>query len=119
MNTMIMLQIAGALGVFIGLYHGVVGDKIMRSMTMSPAEHTDLMRGAFHIGTVGWVVGGCLLFVAATAPVGSLRTAVIVLFALVYGLPGFGNLVINKGRPNIGWVTLLVIAALSLFALWM
>lgn len=119
MTASLSLQFAGLLAVTVALYHGVIGDKMMRNIAFASAEEGALMRGSFHIGTVGWLAGGVLLFVASFADASVMRSAIVLVFALVYGIPGVANMVISRFRPNFGWIALIVVVILSLTALWL
>lgn len=114
MNQNLALQAAGILAIGIALYHGIYGDKIMRALTITPSDQAPLMRGSFHIGTMGWLAGGILLLVASTLEPGIGRSAIVLVYAFVYGFPGVANAIINGGRPNIGWIGLLLIMILAL-----
>ena len=114
MNQNLLLQAAGVLAVGIALYHGIYGDKIMQALTITPSEKAPLMRGSFHIGTMGWLAGGILLVVASMLEPGIGRNAIVFVYAFVYGFPGVANAMMNGGRPNIGWVGLLLVVVLAL-----
>ncbi|MEM7113831.1 MAG: hypothetical protein AAF614_15455 [Chloroflexota bacterium] len=113
-NQNLALQIAGVLAIVIALYHGIQGDRIMRGLTITPANQASLMRGSFHIGTVGWLAGGILLFVASMLESGIGRSAIVFVYAFVYGFPGVANAVMSGGRPNVGWVGLIIVVILAL-----
>ncbi|MEM7335319.1 MAG: hypothetical protein AAF490_24795 [Chloroflexota bacterium] len=108
------LQAAGILAILIALYHGVVGDRLVQAIQMAPAGQKPLMRGSFHIGTMGWLAGGVLLFVASFLEGGLARQAIVIVYAFVYGVPAIGNAVINRGKPNVGWIGLGIVVVLAL-----
>ena len=113
-NQNLTLQVAGILAIGIALYHGIYGDKIMRALTITPSDQAPLMRGSFHIGTMGWLAGGILLFVASLLEPGIGRNAIVFVYAFVYGFPGVANAIMSGGRPNVGWIGLLLIVVLAL-----
>ncbi|MGB1251638.1 MAG: hypothetical protein ACPG8W_13555 [Candidatus Promineifilaceae bacterium] len=114
MTQNLMLQAAGVCAIIVALYHGVVGDRLVQAMAIEPAGQKQLMRGSFHIGTMGWLTGGILLFVAATLDAGLARNAIVLAYAFVFGIPAIGQVVMSKGRPNFGMVMLILVVILSL-----
>lgn len=112
--TNIALQIAGVCAIFIALYHGIVGDGIVQAMQIEPKEQKPLMRGSFHIGTMGWLVGGCVILLVSMLEGGFVRSAVVIAYAILFGIPALGQIVMSKGRPNFGMIVLILIVILLL-----
>lgn len=102
----IALITAGICAIVVAVYHGVTGDALVQGMTIEPAESKALMRGSFHIGTMGWLVGGLVVLLTSTFEPSWPRTAILLAYAVLFGIPAVSLVMMEKGRLSFGLVML-------------
>lgn len=65
MKQNLALRASGTLAIITALYHGILGDALLRELEIHPPEHTAFVRATYQSGSVSWVAGGLLLIAAA------------------------------------------------------
>ncbi|MEM8529748.1 MAG: hypothetical protein AAGF95_02840 [Chloroflexota bacterium] len=108
------LRSSGTLAIITALYHGILGDALLRELEIHPSEQTGFVRATYQIGTVSWVAGGLLLIAAANMRSGFARNWIVGVSAFVYGYPAIGNFMLSKGKPSFGWIALSTVILLAL-----
>ncbi len=109
MSRNIFLIVAGLCAIVVAIYHGIEGDAIVQGLNIQPAESAALMRGSFHIGTMGWLVGGIVILFASFLEASWPRNAILIAYTVLFGIPAFSLVVMGQGQPNFGMVMLLLI----------
>ena len=102
----IALITAGVCAIVVSLYHGITGDALVKAMAIEPAESKALMRGSFHIGTMGWLVGGLVVLLISTLEPSWPRTAILLAYTVLFGIPAVSLVMMEKGRLSFGLVML-------------
>lgn len=110
----IALYGSSLLAIITAAVHGVTGDEMMRALPLDTADMA-LVRATFQIGTMGWLMGGILLFAAARVTSQKARNWIVGVSVMMYGLPAIGNFMLNGGQPSFGWIALAGVALLALF----
>lgn len=108
------LQFAGALAIATACYHAKTGDDILREIAMSDDDMA-FVTGTYQLGTMGWIAGGALLIGAARLADQQARNLIVIVTAILFGLPAFGTLVLTGGEISGGGVALAVVVVLALF----
>lgn len=108
------LQAAGLIAIATAGYHGWAGDAIVRDIAMSEDDMA-FVTGTYQIGTMGWVAGGALLIGAARLRAQDARNLIVVVTAVLFGIPAFGTLALTGGEISIGGVALAVVVGLALY----
>ncbi len=108
------LYTSSLLAVTTAIYHGILGDEMMQALPLEAADMA-LVRATFQIGTMGWLMGGVLLFAAARIDSQQARNWIIWVLCALYGLPAVGNFMLNGGQPSFGWMALALVVVLALF----
>ncbi|MEM7735267.1 MAG: hypothetical protein AAF267_05695 [Deinococcota bacterium] len=109
----VALYLAGSLAIFTAIYHGIVGDRMLQLLEITP-EELAFVRATYQLGSVGWLAGGVLLIAAGRLQSAAARNWIVGVFAVVYGFPAVGNFVLVGGRPSFGWLALASIVVLAL-----
>lgn len=108
------LRSSGTLAIITALYHGIMGDALLRDLEIHPPEQTVFVRATYQIGSVSWVAGGILLIAAANMRFSSARNWIVGMFAFVYGFPAIGNFMLSRGKPSFGLIALSTVVLLAL-----
>ncbi|MEM6646747.1 MAG: hypothetical protein AAF730_10875 [Bacteroidota bacterium] len=109
------LRLAGGLALLTALYHGYEGDRILGTLVIDPAEQTDFVWSTYQIGTMGWLAGGVLLLAAAGFRSQQARSWVVFTYAVLFGFPAVGAVVLGGGNPGLGGGALLCVTLLALY----
>lgn len=109
MISNIALVTAGICAIVVALYHGIIGDALVQNMSIEPLESKALMRGSFHIGTMGWLVGGLVVLFVTTLDPNWARSAILLAYVVLFGIPAVSLIVMEKGRPNFGMIMLCLV----------
>ncbi|MEM8856896.1 MAG: hypothetical protein AAGD96_01160 [Chloroflexota bacterium] len=105
----IALITSGICAIVVALYHGIMGDALVQNMSIEPAESKALMRGSFHIGTMGWLVGGLVILFVTTLDPNWVRTSILLAYVALFGIPAASLIIMERGRPNFGMTMLCLI----------
>ena len=105
----IALITSGICAIVVALYHGITGDALVQNMSIEPAESKELMRGSFHIGTMGWLVGGVVVLFVNTLDPNWARTAILMAYVVLFGIPAVSLVVMERGRLSFGMVMLCLV----------
>ena len=107
------LRAAGLVAIGTAIYHGVSGDGMLQAMEMSSADF-DFVRSTYHLGTMGWMAGGALLFAAASMASQQARNWIVGVYCVMYGFPALGTFALTGGKPSLGGVLLATVVILAL-----
>lgn len=108
------LQFAGTLAIATACYHAKTGDDILREIAMSDDDMA-FVTGTYQLGTMGWIAGGALLIGAARLVAQQARNLIVIVTAVLFGIPAFGTLALTGGEISGGGVALAAVVALALF----
>ena len=105
-----MMQVAGAIAIFVAVGHGWMGDQALRQQPLT-AEMRNFIRAAYQFGTAGWLAVGVLMLASNGLGVNDRQTLGLVAIAL-FGFAALTNAWFTRGRHP-GWVLLAVTCVLT------
>lgn len=109
----LLLQCAGLVTIAVSLGHGILGEtKVFASARIEPERLRTLIRLVWQAGTVAWIGGGVLLFVAPWMESNLARHWIIVTFAIVFGFAGLANAWAHRG-VHVGWIGMSAVVAMA------
>ncbi|MEM7029592.1 MAG: hypothetical protein AAF629_08505 [Chloroflexota bacterium] len=109
-----ILRVAGAFAVLLAIFHGLQGDAMLTALKIDPPEQMAFIRATYQIGSLGWLAGGILFFVAASMKNQIARNWIVGVFAVVYGIPAASIFLVDIGVDVVGGIMLGVIVVLAL-----
>lgn len=105
-----MMQIAGAIAVFVAVGHGWMGDQTLRSQPLTD-DLRNFIRTAYQFGTAGWVAVGVLMLASNGLSVDARQLLGLIAIAL-FGFAALTNAWFTRGRHP-GWLLLAATCVLT------
>lgn len=109
------LRLGGILASSVALYHGIKGESFLKSLSIQPPASRAILRGSFHIGTMGWLTGGILLYIAADLRGSAGRNAIATAYAILYGVPAVCATFIIHREIKMPLVILMAVSGLAIY----
>jgi hypothetical protein len=109
----LLLQGAGIIAVLVSIAHGVLGEtKVFARASVEPPRLRLLLRLVWQAGTLAWIAGGVLLFIAPWMESDTARHWIIATFAIVFGFAAIGNALATR-TVHLGWIGMSAVVALA------
>lgn len=106
MSSSVAFTIAGALAIFTGVVHCVVGERRMIGAIAFPSRTLLILsRGMVWVSGAAWAGAGVLYITIGRTGPGALANAVVLTQAVVLGIGVYCNFVATRGRHP-GWALL-------------
>lgn len=110
----LVLQIAGALAIFVAVVHGAIAElQVFPKAHIEPRQIRRLLHMVWQASTIDWICIGVLLIAAPSLASETARHWIIAAAVVAYGYAAVGNAVASGGR-HIGWVLMGAVVALAL-----